>query len=238
MVNPPGISSGATGAAVVVNAPGVSSGATGAAIMADPPAPPQAQPEQPSWVAALSAGPTPMQPDIEQRPPQTQPAQPFLPVEQPVADVELTHKAPPPAARPNPFLEDNLETTMKRPAIRLQPVQRNNMKEPPTARNRSMERQPATNEGNSSAQDRLLKGYQHQLVGDYDDAMQEYRILIRTSPDLLSEVVSNLRALLKLAPKYSAGYRVLGDAYMRQGEYLQAMEAYNKALTMAKKAKS
>jgi hypothetical protein len=25
---------------------------------------------------------------------------------------------------------------------------------------------------------------------------------------------------------------------MRQGEYLQAMEAYNKALTMAKKAKS
>ena len=47
-----------------------------------------------------------------------------------------------------------------------------------------------------------------------------------------------MRALLKIAPKYSAGYRVLGDAYMRQGEYLQAMEAYNKALTMAKKARN
>jgi len=84
----------------------------------------------------------------------------------------------------------------------------------------------------------LLKGYQHQLVGDYDEAMQEYRIIIRNTPELLGEVVSNVRALLKLAPKYSAGYRVLGDAYMRQGEYLQAMEAYNKALTMAKKAKA
>ena len=89
-----------------------------------------------------------------------------------------------------------------------------------------------------SSKERLLKGYQYQLAGSYDDAMQEYRIIIRNAPELLGEVVSNLRALLRLAPKYSAGYRVLGDAYMRQGEYLQAMEAYNKALTMAKRAKS
>jgi cytochrome c-type biogenesis protein CcmH/NrfG len=68
--------------------------------------------------------------------------------------------------------------------------------------------------------------------------MQEYRTVIRNAPDLLGEVISNVRALLKLAPNYSTGYRVLGDAYMRQGEYLQAMEAYNKALTMAKKAKA
>jgi tetratricopeptide (TPR) repeat protein len=93
-------------------------------------------------------------------------------------------------------------------------------------------------ESNLSNKERLLKGYQYQLAGSYDDAMQEYRLLIRNAPELLGEVISNMRALLKLAPKYSAGYRVLGDAYMRQGEYLQAMEAYNKALTMAKKAKS
>jgi cytochrome c-type biogenesis protein CcmH/NrfG len=67
--------------------------------------------------------------------------------------------------------------------------------------------------------------------------MAEYRIIIRNAPDLLSEVISNVRALLKLSPRYSAGFRVLGDAYMRQGEYLQAMEAYNKALTIAKKTK-
>jgi tetratricopeptide (TPR) repeat protein len=88
-----------------------------------------------------------------------------------------------------------------------------------------------------SYRDRLLKGYQHQLVGDYDEAMQEYRLIIRSATDLLSEVVSNVRALLKLAPNYAAGYRVLGDAYMRQGEYLQAMEAYNQALAITKKVK-
>ncbi len=65
--------------------------------------------------------------------------------------------------------------------------------------------------------------------------MAEYRIIIRNAPELLSEVISNLRALLKLSPRYSAGFRVLGDAYMRQGEYLQAMESYNKALSIAKK---
>jgi tetratricopeptide (TPR) repeat protein len=74
-------------------------------------------------------------------------------------------------------------------------------------------------------------------VGDYDEAMQEYRLIIRNATDLLAEVISNVRALLKLAPNYSAGYRVLGDAYMRQGEYLQAMEAYNKALSMTKRVK-
>jgi tetratricopeptide (TPR) repeat protein len=88
-----------------------------------------------------------------------------------------------------------------------------------------------------SYRERLVRGYQAQLIGDFDEAMQEYRLIIRNAPELLGEVVSNVRALLKLAPNYSAGYRVLGDAYMRQGEYLQAMESYNKALTMAKKAK-
>jgi hypothetical protein len=145
----------------------------------------------------------------------------------------------------NPLLDGGLETTMKRPAVRLQPMKQRMMAQElhitpvQQQKSRSTEHanQPFT-EGNVSYRDRLLQGYQAQLIGDYDGAMQEYRVIIRNAPELLSEVVSNVRALLKLAPKYSAGYRVLGDAYMRQGEYLQAMEAYNKALTMAKKAKS
>ncbi len=141
-----------------------------------------------------------------------------------------------------PTVQDiELETTMKRPAVRLQ-----GMQQPAIQKNQVISKgrpnsSSTTNkasEGNLNYKDRLLKGYQYQLAGSYDDAMQEYRIIIRNAPDLLGEVVSNMRALLKLAPKYAAGYRVLGDAYMRQGEYLQAMEAYNKALTMAKKAKS
>lgn len=232
---------------------------------------PQTEPEQPSWVASLGVVPAPAPSPVYQSPapdlmstaqvPASQspvpdlahPAQPpviektfvaeqpFKPSTQPLAETEMTVKAPqPPTARPNPFFEDGgLETTMKRPAIRLQPVQRNVKEHAASHPNRrAVERQAGAGEGSGNPQDHLLKGYQLQLVGDYDEAMKEYRILIRTTPESLGEVVSNLRALLKLAPNYSAGYRVLGDAYMRQGEYLQAMEAYNKALTMAKKARS
>ena len=165
-----------------------------------------------------------------------------------------------PAASFNEVFSDDLEVTMKRPAVRLQPVQQAQKSQgtqkpspvsplPATSpgqrqgMGRMETRQPGRSDGGSSStggtgnQERLRRGYQHQLVGDYDEAMQEYRIIIRNAPELLGEVVSNVRALLKLAPKYSAGYRVLGDAYMRQGEYLQAMDAYNQALAITKKAR-
>jgi len=141
-----------------------------------------------------------------------------------------------PAYRPDALLEDDLETTMKRPAIRLQSMQQSDTLSM-LGKGRVGDRARATDD-NLNNKERLLRGYQFQLAGAYDDAMAEYRIIIRNAPELLSEVISNVRALLKLSPRYSAGFRVLGDAYMRQGEYLQAMEAYNKALTIAKKAKS
>lgn len=141
---------------------------------------------------------------------------------------------------PDLLLDAELETTMKRPAIRLQPMsQQPSARAPAALRRYSNERsasRPAT-DGNMSNKERLLKGYQYQLAGSYDEAMQEYRVLIRNAPEFLGEVISNMRALLKITPKYGPGYRVLGDAYMRQGEYLQAMEAYNKALSMTRKAK-
>ncbi len=139
-----------------------------------------------------------------------------------------------------------LEVTMKRPVIHLQAMQAQRNTAFPAEQSASAQRTRAgersfvgkPTDANMNFRDRLVKGYQHQLVGEYDEAMQDYRVIVRNAPDLLGEVVSNLRALLKLAPKYAAGYRVLGDAYMRQGEYLQAMESYNKALTVAKKARS
>jgi len=153
-----------------------------------------------------------------------------------------------PVARMSAFLENELETTMRRPAVRIPPGaqrpggQRNKpsslARNLPTPRGEPSVANVAASTSDTNPNERLLRGYQHQLVGDYDEAMQEYRVIIRNSPELLGEVISNVRALLKLAPKYAPGYRVLGDAYMRQGEYLQAMEAYNKALTMAKRAKA
>ena len=153
---------------------------------------------------------------------------------------KATPETPPiPAYRADALLEDDLQTTMKRPAIRLQSMQQS-VQHPDAlsilGKGRGGEQGKAQND-NVTNKERLLRGYQFQLAGAYDDAMAEYRIIIRNAPELLSEVISNVRALLKLSPRYSAGFRVLGDAYMRQGEYLQAMEAYNKALTIAKKAK-
>jgi tetratricopeptide (TPR) repeat protein len=138
------------------------------------------------------------------------------------------------------LLEYELETTMKRPAVRIQSMQQPVVQ--PDTSNQQGKVHPGergkAHDDNISNKERLLRGYQFQLAGAYDDAMQEYRFIIRNAPELLSEVISNVRALLKLTPRYVAGYRVLGDAYMRQGEYLQAMEAFNKALTIAKNARS
>ncbi|MBV9689405.1 MAG: tetratricopeptide repeat protein, partial [Ktedonobacteraceae bacterium] len=133
---------------------------------------------------------------------------------------------------------DELEATMKRPAVHLQSKAAARPAETLAAGRRTTEKLSVGADDNLTHRQRLVKGYQHQLLGDYDEAMQEYRIIIPSAPELLDEVVSNVRALLKISPRYAAGYRVLGDAYMRLGEYLQAMEAYNKALAMAKRVKS
>jgi tetratricopeptide (TPR) repeat protein len=147
-----------------------------------------------------------------------------------------------PAYRSDSLLESDLETTMKRPAITLQPMKTgdaHSTRSTGNGKGRSNEHKLAEpiNENNLSNHDRLIRGYQYQLSGAYEESMQEYRLIIRNAPELLEDVISNLRALLKINPRFSLGYRVLGDAYMRKGEYLQAMESYNKALTMAKKAK-
>ncbi len=175
-------------------------------------------------------------------------SQPVLPVPpadavvQPAQAAQTAPAVPPVPKKPaasNDSSLDELELTMRRPVVRLQPATQKTANLPgqaPTtpARSRSGTANRAE-DSSMSYKERLRKGYHHQLAGDYDEAMQEYRVIIRNAPELLGEVVSNMRALLKLAPRYAPGYRVLGDAYMRQGEYLQAMEAYNKALMMAKK---
>jgi len=177
--------------------------------------------------APLPATPTPMQQGQQFAPAASQNAQ-----SQP--DAQLL-----PVYRSDALLDDELETTMKRPAITLQPIQAGTAQgdRPYVSKGRNERKHEHADDGNLNSHDRLVKGYQYQLSGAYDDAMQEYRTIIRNAPELLDDVISNLRALLKINPNFSLGYRVLGDAYMRKGEYLQAMESYNKALTMAKKAK-
>ncbi len=173
-------------------------------------------------------------------------ARPAEEAPQPFATLPATPTPPAaplmPTYRSDALLDSDLETTMKRPAITLQPLQPDadgGDRPYPNGKSRG-ERKPlqTSDESNLSNHERLVKGYQYQLSGAYDEAMQEYRLIIRNAPELLDDVISNMRALLKINPRFSLGYRVLGDAYMRKGEYLQAMESYNKALTMAKKVKN
>ena len=192
-------------------------------------------PAEPSWAATWRATP--------QAPAASVSSVPMSPA---VSPAPVAEPAKMTAARAEALLDSELEMTMKRPAVRLQGMTQRategsyqHKSASLASKGRVNERPvPGVQDNYANYREYLVRGYQHQLVGDYDEAMQEYRLIIRSAPELLSEVISNVRALLKLAPKYSAGYRVLGDAYMRQGEYLQAMEAYNKALTMAKKARN
>ncbi len=167
-------------------------------------------------------------------------ARPFAPL--PATPTPEANPALTPTYRSDALLESDLETTMKRPAITLQPMKAGDARrDRPNGKGRGNSSRPLEthiDDSNLSDHERLLRGYQYQLSGAYDEAMQEYRLIIRNAPQLLEDVISNLRALLKINPRFSLGYRVLGDAYMRKGEYLQAMESYNKALTMAKKAKN
>lgn len=185
---------------------------------------------QPFAPLPATPAPTPLAPDRGQPLPPTPDSVPDR--GQPLA----------PTYRSDVLLDSDLETTMKRPAITLQP-----MKPGESQLGRSLTNGQGhgahklpepTDESNLSNHERLVRGYQYQLSGAYEESMQEYRLIIRNAPELLEDVISNLRALLKINPRFSLGYRVLGDAYMRKGEYLQAMESYNKALTMAKKAKN
>ena len=193
---------------------------------------PRGEVAEPLWAATVnSAAQTPAPPAIPSPAPAFTASVP--PAPEPAVSMPLM-------GSPDLLLDAELETTMKRPAIRLQPMsQRPSAQASAAWRGHAAERpapHPAT-DGNLSNKERLLKGYQYQLAGSYDEAMLEYRVIIRNAPEFLGEVISNMRALLKIAPKYGPGYRVLGDAYMRQGEYLQAMEAYNKALSMTRRGK-
>ena len=173
-------------------------------------------------LSPLPATPTPMSP-----------AQSYTPAAQEMSPA-LT-----PAYRSDALLDSDLETTMKRPAITLQPMQAGEPQGGKSYQGRSEHRHiEHADDSNLGNHERLVRGYQYQLSGAYEEAMQDYRVIIRNAPELLEDVISNLRALLKINPRFSLGYRVLGDAYMRKGEYLQAMESYNKALTMAKKARN
>jgi tetratricopeptide (TPR) repeat protein len=68
--------------------------------------------------------------------------------------------------------------------------------------------------------------------GHIEDALTDYRLVLKNAPDLLGDVMSDLNDSLEEAPDHPEVHRLLGDAYIRQGNYLQALEAYNRAVAL------
>ena len=80
---------------------------------------------------------------------------------------------------------------------------------------------------------RLAHARQRRDGGQLDEALNEYRVIIKNAPDLLQEVLTDLRASLDALPDHPNLHSVLGDALVCQGDYEQALEAYNRATELA-----
>jgi tetratricopeptide (TPR) repeat protein len=65
--------------------------------------------------------------------------------------------------------------------------------------------------------------------GRLAEALVEYRALVKAASDRLPEIIRDLRDVAIEHPREAEVHRLLGDAYIRQGDYLEALEAYNRA---------
>ncbi len=80
---------------------------------------------------------------------------------------------------------------------------------------------------------RLEQARGHRDSGALDDAIVEYRTVVRNAPDLLPDVLSDVEGCLAERPEHPELHRLLGDARIRQGDYLGALESYNRAVALS-----
>jgi tetratricopeptide (TPR) repeat protein len=76
----------------------------------------------------------------------------------------------------------------------------------------------------------MARGLRRQ--GKMGEALVEYRALVKASSERLPEIIRDLRDAAIEDPREGEIQRLLGDAYIRQGDYVEALEAYNRASTL------
>lgn len=79
---------------------------------------------------------------------------------------------------------------------------------------------------------RLEQARGHRDAGSLDEAIVEYRTVVRNAPELLPDVLSDVESCLVERPEHPELHRLLGDARIRQGDYLGALESYNRAVAL------
>lgn len=68
--------------------------------------------------------------------------------------------------------------------------------------------------------------------GRTEDALAEYRTILRNAPDQLSAVMGDLDGVISANPDHAAAHKLMGDALVRQGDYIRALELYNRAVAL------
>ncbi len=81
---------------------------------------------------------------------------------------------------------------------------------------------------------RLELAERQRINGNLSEALGHYRAVIRGAPHLVDRVISGLLASIEEAQEQAAVYRLLGDAYTRRGNYMEALEAYNRGLAISR----
>jgi tetratricopeptide (TPR) repeat protein len=81
--------------------------------------------------------------------------------------------------------------------------------------------------------ERLERARSRRADGALPDALSDYRLILKNAPDLLPEVLSDLDELLAAHADQPEVHRLVGDARIRQGDYLSAIESYNHAVALS-----
>ena len=79
---------------------------------------------------------------------------------------------------------------------------------------------------------RLAWAREQRASGELSTAFREYRTLLKNAPGLLGDVVADLNESLESTPDHPELHQLLGDARIRQGDYLGALESYNRAVAL------
>ncbi len=80
---------------------------------------------------------------------------------------------------------------------------------------------------------RLEQAREWREMGRLDEAFSSYRVLLKMAPDLLPDVAAEIEEALRVAPDHPEARRLLGDVKLKQGDYMGALEAYNRAVELA-----
>jgi tetratricopeptide (TPR) repeat protein len=92
---------------------------------------------------------------------------------------------------------------------------------------------PPSDPANDDYSARLRQARECRKAGKLDEAFAAYRVLLKLAPDLLPDVAAEVEEALRVAPDHPEARRLLGDVKLKQGDYMGALEAYNRAVELA-----